>query len=226
MLNETDSTPILEARGLTVGRAGQAPVATEAALAAYAGEIITISGKSGVGKTTLLWALARLVAIQDGSLFLKGKSSSVVPPEQWRRQVALVLQNPVIVPGTVRCNLVLPFSLRVSRGGSLNWPEEALLTDLAALGLGDIGLDRPSGELSGGEAARVALLRTLLTRPACLMLDEPTAALDQATCDLVLQRVRAFANDGGAVIMVRHGAQPDGSCRDFVLADGRLEPAN
>ena len=100
--------------------------------------------------------------------------------------------------------------------------DAAISRMLDALGCGDIGLDRPPHDLSGGQAARVALARTLLTRPKLLLADEVDAGLDDDNAAKVAAIMTRAAHDGMAIIRIRH-RPPDGAAsRTLVLSDGRL----
>ncbi len=170
-----------------------------------AGELLVVSGPSGCGKTTLLRALARLSGY-DGHLKLCAKPAADYSGPSWRRQVALVSQRPVAFPGTVRSNLLAGFALAIRKDQPS--PDDAQLgAAMRACGLSADRLEQNAAELSGGELARVALLRALLTHPVVLLLDEPTAALDGDTRDQVLQYVDQWRTEAErAVILVTHRA--------------------
>lgn len=147
------------------------------------GEILGLAGASGSGKSTLLRTLARLSEPQSGRVLLKGRDWNEFTPTQYRRQVCLLPQVPIALPGTVRDNLNFVFHLH----------RDLQPTDLRNL-LGDVNLsqevlNQPAESLSVGEKQRLALARALALRPWVLLLDEPTSALDQANADQVLDLV-------------------------------------
>ena len=186
-----------------------------------AGEVLALCGPSGSGKTTLLRALARLLPAANGGLSLGGRSAADLPPAEWRTQVALLPQKPAIVCGTIRDNLLVPWRFKVRVHDTP--PDDATLSkSLAEVGLSELSLDRDSARLSVGQEARVALLRVLLTRPAVLLLDEPDAALDEASSEAVRSTVARFAAEGGAVVRVRHRGDDGLASRRLLLSGGRL----
>jgi putative ABC transport system ATP-binding protein len=201
---------LLQARDLTVvlpGDAGDVRLLDGVDLDVRAGEIVDVSGPSGSGKSTLLRALARLLPGASGSLSLGGVSAESLPPSEWRSAVALVAQKPTLVAGTVRESLLLPWSLDVRRRAEAPG-EDQLVDGLLRLGV-EVVLDRDASRLSVGQVARIAFLRTLLTAPRVLLLDEPDAALDDVSADAVSALTAEFADAGGAVVRVRHH-RPDG----------------
>ena len=185
------------------------------------GAIVELRGPSGAGKTMLLLALARLLPGARGALALGGVPAAEIPPQVWRTQVSLLPQRPTLAAGTVAFNLALPWSLAVREGA---WAPSAsdLREALDGVGLADVALERDARKLSVGQAARVALLRVLLTRPRVLLLDEPDASLDDASAALIARATAAFAAGGGALIRVSHlrdDAAATARCR---LERGRL----
>lgn len=219
-------TALLEARGLTAvlrGDAGDVRVLDGVSLSVAPGEVVDVTGPSGSGKSTLLRALAQLLPGASGSLALEGSLAENIPPAIWRREVSLLPQKPVMVAGDVRDNLTLPWRLAVRKTSEKPPADDALADALARLGV-EAALDRDATRLSVGQVARVAFLRTLLTAPRVLLLDEPDAALDDASADAVAAETAAFAADGGAVVRVRHH-RPDGvASRRLRLERGYLTP--
>ena len=188
-------------------------------IALAAGTLTDITGPSGCGKTTLLRALAWLLPGATGTLSLDGVPARTIGAQQWRSSVALLPQRPAIISGSVADNLRLPWTLKV-RHAQHPPTEQRLREALESVGLDDVGLDRDAARLSVGQQARVALLRVLLTEPRVLLLDEPDAALDEASSQAVAVLLRDFARRGGAVARVRHHP-PDGlASRRVSLAGG------
>lgn len=226
-MTEHRDMPLLAARNLcyeTDSDGARLRVLDGVDLDLYAGDICVVTGPSGAGKSTLLWALARMRAADSGDLILNGVPASEFKPCQWRSRVALYPQTPKLVDGDVFANLTLPWSFRV-RARQMPPDRDALREGMNALGLGSVDLSRNVSDLSGGQAARVALLRTLLTRPDALLLDEPTASLDQESADLVFDCLKVFAERGGAVLAVLHSHRPATPHRTFNLTDGKLMEA-
>jgi len=163
------------------------------------GETVAVLGPNGAGKTTLLRALAGLIAIEgrvelDGEVLDDSKAGRHVPTEQ--RRVGLVFQDHVLFPHmSVLRNVA--FGLRGdSMRKARDWLGRAGLLDMA---------DRMPGELSGGQAQRVALIRTLATQPRLLLLDEPLSALDVSVrAETRRELSRRLAAFEGVRILVTH----------------------
>lgn len=215
---------MLAAHSLTVLRhaeRGDVRVLDAIDLEAAAGTLTDIVGPSGAGKTTLLLALARLLPAIGGTLELAGVPSDRVAPREWRMRVAYLPQRSALLPGTVHDNLILPWRLKVREGVQAPVADD-LRAALDRVHLCDVGLDRDVARLSEGQAARVALLRTVLTRPEVLLLDEPDAALDEESAEQVGVLTREFVDAGGAVVRVRHLRSDARAERRLRLVDGRL----
>lgn len=147
------------------------PVLRGVTLAIPDGGITCLIGPSGSGKSTILRLLNRLEDPTRGQVSFRGQDVRSLDPIALRRRVAMVLQTPVMLPGTVRANLEA--GLRI-RGESLREPGAWL----ERVGLSPDMLNKNARDLSGGEKQRVALARTLATQPEALLLDEVTASLD------------------------------------------------
>jgi len=187
----------LAVRGLAVGH-GERPVLRDVSFDAPKGTVTALVGPSGAGKSTLLRCLNRLLVPHDGSVLLDGEDTAALEPTMLRRRAGLVGQIPVMLPGSVRENLA--YGLDPAAAAD----DAALAEALHAAGLAAAFLDRPAGELSGGERARVALARALTRKPELLLLDEPTAALDAAAARHVGATLRALAHDGLGVVVATH----------------------
>lgn len=143
------------------------------------GEVLTVMGPSGSGKSTLLHALAGSLAPVfqlSGKVELAGDSILTLPPET--RRMGLLFQDPLLFPHLSVCGnvmIAIPRTVSKVRHERHMMAEEAL----CAIGLKGFG-SRDPATLSGGQAARVALQRTLLSQPRALLLDEPFSKLDAA----------------------------------------------
>lgn len=217
--------PLLSARDLHASRPterGAAEVLAGVSLAVAHGEVVELTGPSGAGKTTLLLALARLLPGVTGTLELDGQPAARIEPQAWRTRVALLPQRAALAVGNVRENLLLPYALK-ARAGVTPPDDAALRQALDAVGLEDIALQRDATRLSVGQAARVALLRVVLTHPQLLLLDEPDASLDDASAEQVAVMTTRFAEQGGAVVRVSHVRANTAAAARYRLAAGRLE---
>lgn len=186
-----------------------------------AGSIYDLTGPSGSGKSTLLRACALMLARQGGELYLAGEPSSGFHPTVWRRRVCLVPQRPSLVAGTVRDNLLLPWTLKVNAAEKPPDDDE-LAGLLEEARLGDVGVARDVSQLSGGQLARVALLRAFATRPDVLLLDEVDAALDAETAAAVGRLTRRLVGKRRACLRVRHGGFDGIADGVFSLREGRI----
>ena len=157
---------------------GERTVFENLSFAVERGEIVDLVGPSGSGKSSLLTACARLNPHAHGTFALEGKGSGEFTPQQWRRDVAYLPQKPILTGKNVAEAIRLPWTLAIrGKGGKAEQllPDERIRTTLDAMGCEDIDLARAPHDLSGGQAARVALARTLLTDPKVLLTDEVDA---------------------------------------------------
>lgn len=140
-----------------------APVA-DVSFSLEAGCLYNLTGPSGSGKSTLLNACALMLPRSGGTLALEGAPVDRFKPTEWRRRVCLVPQAASLVPGTVRDNLLFPWTLKVNAGSPK--PDDDVLNEMLSLAMLDgVTLDHAAAQLSGGQLARVALLRAFATRP-------------------------------------------------------------
>jgi len=218
------TTAVLVATGVTADRradAGLLRVLDGVDLTLDPGTLCDVVGPSGSGKTTLLLALARLLPGAAGTLTLDGAPATSIDPRLWRASVAYLPQRSALLPGSVEHNLTLPWRLKIRSGATA--PDAASLRSaLDRVHLADVGLERDVERLSEGQSARIALLRTVLTAPRVLLLDEPDAALDEASAAEVGRLTREFADGGGAVVRVRHHLSDGLATRRLRLSGGHL----
>lgn len=157
--------------------------------------ITAVFGPSGSGKSTLLRLCNRLEVPTKGRVLLDGVDIASFDPLRLRRRVGMVLQRPTPFPGTVRDNL---------RTAAPDADSDRLSRALTRAALDTSWLDRDATTLSGGEAQRVCMARTLVTEPTTLLLDEPTSSLDEAAASVLERAVRDLARAGTAVVWVSH----------------------
>lgn len=172
-MSKTDGAPLLQAKNLTY-RAGGKIILSDIGFAIESGERVAFFGPSGAGKSTLIRLLNRLDEPTSGTVLLEGQDYRQVPPRTLRRRLGLVMQQPFLFPGTVAENIRYG---PAARGEDMSDDEiEKLLAgvDLDGYASQDVS------KLSGGEAQRVSLARTLANKPEVLLLDEPTSSLDDA----------------------------------------------
>jgi putative ABC transport system ATP-binding protein len=194
------SPPPLATRDLTRRVDGQALV-DAVTIEVRAEEVFVVFGPSGAGKTSLLRLLNRLDEPTSGTVLLGGTDYRTLPPRTVRQRVGWVPQQPTLVPGTVAENVAWGPTLR---GAAVD--EERLETLLDRLGLAALR-DRAAERLSGGEAQRVAIARTLFNEPEVVLLDEPTSSLDAEAAgrvETLLQDV--MADLSLTAVLVTHDA--------------------
>ena len=157
---------------------------------------LAIVGPTGSGKTTLLRVLVLLDAVDSGQVLWHGQPIRDNQVPNFRKQVVYLHQRPSLFDGTVEQNLRLPYSFRAYRNAEFS---PSLVVQLLEQVQRDRGfLNRPVGDLSGGEVQIVALVRALQLEPTMLLLDEPTASLDEATARLVEQLVLGWLEQSSA----------------------------
>jgi putative ABC transport system ATP-binding protein len=179
--------------------------------------VTCLVGRSGSGKSTLLRLCNRLEVATSGVVRFHGDDVLSLDPLAHRRRVGMVFQRPTPFPGTVRDNLL------VARPDA----DEAALAHALERAALDAGfLDRVADQLSGGEAQRVCLARTLITDPEVLLMDEPTSALDDDATGVLEQLACGLAcsDEAVPVVWVTHDrAQVDRIAdRRLVVEEGRV----
>jgi putative ABC transport system ATP-binding protein len=196
------ATPMLRAKALAKRFAGQ-PLFADVNLEVAPGEVVAVLGESGMGKSTLLNALAGLEPLDAGRVWVDGVEVSAlgeVACAHWRRAaLGFVFQAFHVLPHlSVAQNVALPLLL-------LGQPDPVRVAGmLAQVGLAGLG-DRPPRTLSGGQLQRVAIARALVHRPRLLLADEPTGNLDPATGERVIALLLSQARaTGAAVVLVTH----------------------
>jgi putative ABC transport system ATP-binding protein len=164
---------MLETRHLS-RRVGQRALVQDINIQVTAGETLAVVGPSGAGKSSFLRLLNRLDEPTGGTVLINGEDYRSIAPPQLRRRIGMVMQTAYLFPGIVAENIAFGPS---QRGEAITPAQIASLLERVGLP----GFEtRDVGFLSGGEAQRVALARTLANAPEALLLDEPTSALDEA----------------------------------------------
>lgn len=173
--------------------------------------VTAVFGPSGSGKSTLLRLCNRLELPTSGRVCFYGSNIAGLDPLWLRRRVGICSQRPTPFPGTVADNL---------RAADPDASDARMHETLARVGLTGSWLDRDVAALSGGEAQRVCLARTLMAQPQVLLLDEPTSAVDTEATEVIEHAVRELAADGIPALWVTHNPAQVERAADRVL---RLE---
>lgn len=156
--------------------------------------ITVVAGPSGSGKSSLLRLCNRLEVPSSGRILYRGEDLEAVDPLRLRRDVGMVFQHPVALPGTVASNL---------REASPGIDDAAVSRVLGRVGLAGME-DRDAEELSGGEVQRMGIARTLLTDPRVVLFDEPTSSLDPGASTSIEALAVDLADEGTPSVWVTH----------------------
>ncbi|KUM42966.1 ABC transporter ATP-binding protein [Pseudomonas sp. EpS/L25] len=196
-------TVVLSARGLAVGypqAGGWRPVLEDFALDVAPTEVVSLLGPSGVGKSSVLRALAGLQPAAQGEVRLLGE-----PLLRPHPQVAVAFQDPCLLPWlTLRDNVAFGLDFRRQPRLPAQQARQRVQDAIAAVGLA-AAQERYPAELSGGMAQRTALARCLARQPKVLLLDEPFGALDEVTRgDMQQLLLQLVARQGSAVVLITH----------------------
>ena len=186
------------------------------------GELVSLLGASGCGKTTLLRIVAGLEGVGSGTVTIDGRDVTGLPPE--RRDIAMMFQSYALLPHlSVAENVRFP--LRMRRIGGRDEQRAKVEAALAAVRLGQLA-DRRPRQLSGGQQQRVALARAIVSDPKILLLDEPLSNLDaRLREDMQVELIEIHQRLGLTTLFVTHDQEEALSLSDRVvlLNGGRIE---
>lgn len=217
-------------------RYGQIEVLKGISLTAHDGDVISIIGSSGSGKSTFLRCLNLLENPSKGSIMLRGEALDLVANkhgeleakkrrqlEMMRARIGFVFQNFNLWPHmTILENIMLAPTL--VKGSSKKDSKQRAMQLLEKVGLADKAKAYP-GNLSGGQQQRIAIARTLAMDPEVLLFDEPTSALDPELVNEVLGVMKSLAEEGRTMLIVTHEMRfaRDVSSQVMFLHQGRVE---
>jgi putative ABC transport system ATP-binding protein len=218
------NAPILAAHAVTKSF-GSTPALRGATLAVAAGEVLAIMGPSGSGKSTLLHCLAGILRPDAGEIVFDGRRLDTLSENERtlvrRDRFGFVFQFGQLVPELpVLENVMLPLLLGHT---TRREARRAATTLLDRLDLAGLHRRRP-GELSGGQAQRVAVARALVTRPKVVFADEPTGSLDSLAGETVMDLLLTAAKEQAAtVVLVTHDARVAACAdREVLVRDGEV----
>ena len=213
---------LLEAAGVVAGY-GQTEILHGVSVSVGEGEMVTIIGPNGCGKSTLMKAIVGLVRVRAGSVNFQGADISGYPPERIvKTRLCYVPQSNNVFPTlSIRENLEMgAFTRRDDYRGRIDEMFQ-LFPDLARQP------NRKAGSLSGGQRQMLAIARAMMLDPILLLLDEPSAGLSPAMMGTVFQRIQEVNRSGVAMLLVEQNARDalQMSDRGYILVAGenRLE---
>ena len=220
--------PIIEMHGIVkryyIGKPGELEILHGIDLAVYPGEFVAIVGESGSGKSTLMNIIGVLDKPTEGSYILDGvdvgKARDGELSDIRNRKIGFVFQTFNLIGRTsAQKNVELP--LLYARVGARQRAKRAKEL-LEQVGMSERATHEPN-ELSGGQKQRVAIARALANRPALLLADEPTGALDSATSRTVMDIFHDLHRQGMTIVLITHSQQLAEECeRILTLRDGRI----
>lgn len=217
-------TTLLQCSNLLVRREGRIVLDVQS-LSVESGEVLAIVGPNGAGKSTLFLVLARLLKAEQGRIVFRGQLADTLRELAYRRQIALVLQEPLLMDMSVYENVALGLKFR---GAARSEIEERVQHWLDRLGVARLAA-RLARKLSGGEAQRVSLARAFVLQPELLLLDEPFTALDAPTRIRLLEDLKSvLAETKMTTIFITHDLQEARTLasRMAVMLDGRVEQSD
>jgi ABC-type bacteriocin/lantibiotic exporter with double-glycine peptidase domain len=213
---------VLELEDVSFGY-GDERVLSDVTLRIEHGEHVALYGPNGAGKSTLVSLLLGLYRPQEGRLLVDGVPYDELDVRTLRRSIGVVLQDPVIFPGTIADNIAYghPDATEADVRRAAEWSTASEFIEAMPH-----GYDTPVGDegtlLSGGQRQRVAIARALVARPSVLMLDEPTTYLDDASIRALMANLCDFPGAPG-LLMISHDPEV-ARTTDVVhyLRDGRV----
>jgi ABC-type lipoprotein export system ATPase subunit len=189
------------------------------------GEIVSITGKSGCGKSTMLNVIAGLIKADKGKIFLREKRIrnffDILTSRRRNREFGFIFQNfRLMNDETVKSNILLPARIR----GKVN-KEISLYADelMSKLNIAEYKSTK-TGRLSGGQKQRVAIARALINKPSMILADEPTANLDKKTALEIFSILQSIKKQGTAILIITHtDYMHKKSNRTYLMEDGVLK---
>ena len=211
----------LAARHVTFGY-GAMPVLRDVTLAIEPGERVALKGPNGMGKSTLVSLVLGLYRPDGGVLLVDGVPYDELDIRALRREIGVLLQDPVLFRGSVRDNVAYGTSAsddEIAEAVALATADDVVeqLPDGYRTEVGDDG-----GQLSAGQRQRIALARALIGRPPLLILDEPTSHLDEPTTVRLMENLAALSWDPTILLITHDPLVAAGTSRILEMRDGSI----
>lgn len=196
---------LLEARGITFGYGHNTEILTDWDASFSAGEVVAVTGPSGRGKSTLLYLLGLMLKPSAGKVLINGADAASLNDAHRARLRArlfgFVFQDAALdATRTVLDNVIETALYRGEPREAARIRARELMSQFGV----DLRATHKPGQVSGGQAQRIALCRALLNNPRILLADEPTGNLDPASATIVVDAMHAQAHSGGTVVVATH----------------------
>ena len=189
------------------------------------GEIVSITGKSGCGKSTMLNIIAGLIKTDKGKIFLREKRTrnflDIIASRRRNKEFGFIFQNfRLMNDETVKSNILLPARIRGKVGKEVSLYANELMNKLNIYEY----RNTKTGRLSGGQKQRVAIARALINKPSVILADEPTANLDKETSLEIFSILQDIKKQGTAILIITHtDYMHKKSDRTYVMENGVLK---
>jgi ATP-binding cassette subfamily C protein LapB len=205
------------------GKDDRAPALAIQKLTIQAGEKVAVLGRIGAGKSTLLRILAGLIPPQDGHILLDGVELRSLDPSDVRRDMTLLSQDAHLFYGTIRENLIMgaPTADDAALGEALHLSGALPFVQSRSMGLDNIIFEGGMG-LSGGQRQSMLLARTVLSDPQIVLLDEPTASLDEASERYVIDNLKRWLGARTLIVSTHRASLLALVDRIIVIDGGRI----
>ncbi|MRW83501.1 cell division ATP-binding protein FtsE [Pseudoduganella sp. FT26W] len=215
---------MIEFRNVSKQYSSEVMALRDISLTVEKGELVFLAGPSGAGKSTLMKMIAAMERPSSGQVIVNGQDIARIKPSAvpfLRRNLGLIFQQQrLLTDRTVLANVMLPLLVT---GASKTQAEQRARAALDKVGLGDRANAQPLA-LSGGEQQRVSIARAIVNRPQVILADEPTANLDRASANKVLDALKAFNSVGVTCLISSHDeVMLDAAARVIHLNQGQVE---
>ncbi len=217
---------MIEFRNVSKQYSSDVTALRDVSLTVNKGELVFLAGPSGAGKSTLMKMIAAMERPSSGQVIVNGQDISRIKPVAvpfLRRNLGLIFQQQrLLTDRSVLANVMLPLLVT---GAAHGQAEQRARAALDKVGLGDRADAQPLA-LSGGEQQRVSIARAIVNRPQIILADEPTANLDRASANKVLEALKAFNSVGVTCLISSHDeVMLDAAARVIHLNQGQVEVA-